>query len=481
MYNHPMKPFRLIFILPLILLACLSLPVPAPGPILPPATRTSTPAPSPTPHPGFIVETHPDSPLYVGDQVSLVIYATDSLPTDALEVQVRYQQQEIGRAAFSAYGVGERAQATLMWIWDTTGLPDGPHTLDFAILPSGPTWQTTLSLLPETEKPAAERNARWQSYTTDCCILYYITNTEAERDLTLLAEQANTQAEIVEERMQTTFSERISITFLPRTLGHGGFATDSIFVSYLDANYAGGQPEMVIRHEMVHILDRQLISKERPSILVEGLATYISGGHFKEEPIAPRAAALLNLGWYIPLRQLTDNFYPSQHEVGYLQAAALVQYLVETYGWQRFNTFYRDIDPAPSDSAALDAALRRWLSTDLDTLESDFIAWLRSQPQDPVYARDISLTVRYYDTVRRYQQLLDPSAHFMTAWLPDVNAMRARGIVADYMRRPQSAIHAGLEAMFLNADAALRAGDYDTCAQILHDINVMLDIIEKER
>ncbi|MEJ5224471.1 MAG: hypothetical protein WHV44_08450 [Anaerolineales bacterium] len=471
-----------LLLLPLTLGACLLITPLAPL-VTPAATPTARPTPTltVTPDAGFIVEYHPEGRLVVGDRVSLVIYPRAGQDVSGQEVLVRFAGQDLGRGSFDRYGVGGRNQATLLWIWDTTGLAPGPHTLDFSLSPGGPAWQETLTLLPAADLPEPERGARWESFTTDCCVLQYITNTEAERDLALLAQQANTQSEIVEERMRADFRERVSITFLPRTLGHGGFATDSIFVSYLDANYAGGQPELVIRHEMVHIMDRQLGGKQRPSILVEGLATYISGGHFKEEPIAPRAAALLDLGWYIPLRQLTDNFYPSQHEIGYLQGAALVQYLIETYGWQGFNNLYRNIEPAESDSAALDAALRLWLDTDFDALEADFIAWLRAQPQDPAYARDVTLTVRYYDTVRRYQQLLDPSAYFMTAWLPDVNAMRTRGIVADYMRRPQSAIHTGLEAMFLEADAALRAGQYDACEQVLKSINVMLNIVEKER
>ena len=32
---------------------------------------------------------------------------------------------------------------------------------------------------------------------------------------------------------------------------------------------------------------------------------------------------------------------------------------------------------------------------------------------------NLRLTIRLYDTLRRYQQLDDPSAYFLTAWLPD--------------------------------------------------------------
>jgi hypothetical protein len=233
---------------------------------------------------------------------------------------------------------------------------------------------------------------------------------------------------------------------------------------------------------MVHILDARLGGNLRPSILVEGLATYMTGGHFKTEPIAPRAAALLDLGWYIPLRELTDNFYPSQHEIGYLEAAALVQYLVETYTWDDYNDFYRNISLSSSGSEAdaMDAALQTHFSITFDKLEQNFIVYLRSQPQDLSYARDVSLTVSYYDTVRRYQQQLDPSAYFMTAWLPDANVMRSRGIVADYVRHPGSTVNIGIETMFVQADEALRSGNYDKTEQLLKSIKVMLDILQEQ-
>jgi len=102
-------------------------------------------------------------------------------------------------------------------------------------------------------------------------------------------------------------------------LGHGGFATRRSRSPYLDRNYAGSNFGLVLHHEMIHILDGRLGGEYRPSLFVEGLAVYQSGGHFKPEPLMPRAAALLpsetGLGRYIPLAELADNFYLSQHEI----------------------------------------------------------------------------------------------------------------------------------------------------------------------
>jgi len=107
------------------------------------------------------------------------------------------------------------------------------------------------------------------------------------------------QATHVEQIMHTKLNEPILVTFLPRTLGHGGFTSIGIYVSYLDENYAGGVPAMVIHHEMVHDVDRVLGGDYRPSLLVEGLAVYASGGHYKLEPITQQTAALVEAGLYI--------------------------------------------------------------------------------------------------------------------------------------------------------------------------------------
>jgi hypothetical protein len=267
---------------------------------------------------------------------------------------------------------------------------------------------------------------------------------------------------------------------MSRVLGHSGFTSDAIYVSYLDRNYSGRATAQVLHHEMVHWFDGKQGGDLRPTILVEGLAVYLSGGHFKPEDLPPRAAALLDLGWYIPLRQLTDNFYPSQHEIGYIEAGALVEYLVETYGWDDFNAFYRDIHPAPSPSQsdAIDAALQKHFQISFQELEANWLASLRALPEDPAARGDVVDTVRFFETVRRYQVLFDPSAYFQTAWLPGEKEMRQRGIVADFLRHPDASINKYLETLLVQADAGLRAGNYGPAGHILGAVNGLMDVVQ---
>ncbi len=154
----------------------------------------------------------------------------------------------------------------------------------------------------------------------------------------------------------------------------------------------------------------------KPSMLVEGLAVYLSGGHYKPEPLLPRLAALLppeagcmpvaqalaggsaqavssrlcGLNRYIPLEDLLDHFYFAQHEIGYLEAGSLVEFMVDTWGWTAFSSFYRDIHPLEnptaqpagtdlSQSRAVEAALQRHFGLTLAQLEARFLASLEGR------------------------------------------------------------------------------------------------------
>ncbi|MBM3150861.1 MAG: hypothetical protein FJZ96_01430 [Chloroflexi bacterium] len=428
---------------------------------------------------GFEVHTHPDGALYTGDRVSFEVLPPAGFETGGQTVRISVDEIELGRQEFAPFGVGQRMQATFLWSWDTRDLPPGDYALTFSVAPDGPTWSEELRLRPSDSLPPPGPEARWEMAESDCCLVYFITGTDAERDLPFLLQMVDEQAAAVEAQMGSNLESVIEVSFLSRTLGHGGFAGDGIYVSYLDENYAGGLPSQIIRHEMVHDLDSSLGGSYRPSILVEGLAVHLSGGHYKPEPLLERAAALLELGWFIPLATLADDFYFQQHEVGYLEAGALVCHLVEVYGWESFETFYRSIEP-PGDQAvsqALDRALQAHFGVSLAGLEQDFVARLEQHAASEGAVTDLRLTVVLYDTIRRYQQAFDPSAHFLTAWLADGNAMRQEQIVADYLRHPERLSNRAIESLLLEAHQALLVGDYARLARILDWTNLLLDIL----
>jgi hypothetical protein len=469
---------RLALLLILFLAACLPVtPVP---PSTPPSSVAIPPAvEAPA---GYSVNFHPDGSLYVGDQVSIVVFAPPGADVRRREVRVSFNGGPLATARFQPHDLSGEMQAVLPWVWDTTHLTAGTYRVTVSVVPVGPSWQETVTLLPRTDLPPAESLAHWSTVTSQCCNISYITGTDAARDIDRLKQLADAQAKDVARVMQADFRGKISITFISRTLGQGGFTDKDIYVSYLDRNYAGGITAIVLHHEMIHWLDNELGGDLRPTIFVEGLAVYLTGGHFKPEPIFPRAAALLETGGYTPLAQLADNFYPSQHETGYLEAAALTGYLIQTYGWEAFNDFYRHIHPASDgkQSSAINGALQERFGLTFDQLEQNFLAFLRQQTVSDAVREDLRLSIQFYDTVRRYQRMLDASAYYLTAWLPDGVTMRERGIVADYLRHPESAFSVGLETLLVDADRDLRASRYVEMGKLLEAVNATLDLLDNK-
>ena len=262
------------------------------------------------------VISHPDGPLYVGDQVSFEILAPPVAVAHPGSIQVTFDGHDLGNAGFAPFGIGGRSQATLWWVWDTHGLKPGSYTLNFTLLPENTLWTETFLLHPANQVPSPEPGAHWVSTSTVCCNLYYITGTAAERDISTLSQEADEQSLAVSAQMGSTIGKRIDIIFMSRLIGHGGFTWSGIYASYLDTNYIGNDMSILFHHEFVHYYDSELGGENLPAMFQEGLAVYLTGGHFKPEPLGPRAAALLDLGWYIPLTTITDDFYNQQHDIG---------------------------------------------------------------------------------------------------------------------------------------------------------------------
>ena len=514
-YNMFMRRFFILIFILILIASCGSLSFPffippptATGTSLPtntlvPRSPTSTVTPTFTPSPivathapvtaatlqppkqSFTVLYHPDDYLYVGDQVSIeVISPPDINVKDAtLMIQVDPPSgPRLGQVKFGPWGIQGRYEAALIWAWDTKNAEPGVHNLAFEVQPQGYGWTEQVNLLPSSAMPADQAAAHWESTQTECCTVFYITQTASERDLPILTTTIDAQAQDAIEKMGANLTEPITITILPRLLGHGGFTSTEISVSYLDRNYAADSWAMVVHHEMIHAIDAHLGGDFRPNLFVEGLAVYMTGGHYKPEPLMPRAATLLGdyLDWYIPLKPLANDFYANQHEIGYLEGASLIEYMVKTYGLEAFLSFYRDIHlhQNESQSDAIDAALEQHFSTSFSNLEMDFISALKAEPDTDSWVDDVRLTVTYYDTMRRYQQLLDPSAYFRTAWLMDNEAMREHGIVADYLRHPHTPTNLALETLFISASQSGLAQNYTSAFQILDTINSVLDAIE---
>ena len=334
---------------------------------------------------------------------------------------------------------------------------------------------TALVTVP-TGQAARDAAAVWETTETNCCIIHVVSNTAASRDLQALAPVLEKAVQQAADRLTIQPSQKLHVYFIDRVVGQGGFAGTDMVVSYVDRRYAGGGLYELLVHESAHILDQQF-APQRISFLAEGLAVWVSGGHYKAEDLKQRSATLLTLEQYVPLAQLINDFYPVQHEIGYLEAAGLVTYLIDRGGWNTFKSFYTEVstDDGPTLADAVDVNLQRYYGATLAQIENEWHGSLASTTVDPAVVEDLRTTIRYYNIARRYQELYDPTAHYLSAWLPHPTQVREFGNPADLTRRPETEMNVTLELMLTAADVALRAGDFARANVILDSVGHILD------
>jgi hypothetical protein len=463
-----------------------------------PPTNTALPSPVPTdtavpPQPDLAIQNddvflYPVPAVYAGDRVTFQILAhvPPNVDPQTVTVHVLVDYQDVADGTLSARNLAGDAVGLFEWAWDTTD-ETGEH-LVHVILDRYDTIsagdenrdnnqvELNVSVLDPLTLAPNERNATWVTAETNCCTVHVVSGTAAYRDLPELLVRVDTAVQQAALRLEEELSRKIEIYLIDRVIGQGGYAGNAVVISYLDRQYASQGFDQVLIHEAVHLIDRQF-APERITFMAEGLAVWGSSGHYKPEDIDQRAAALVAINQYVPLAELIDNFYPVQHEIGYLEAAGFVNYLINTYGWPLFKEFYADVtaEDATTMSGAVDLNLQQYFGITLAQAEADWLAYLATLPEDRDVLIDLQTTIRYYNVMRRYQRFYDPTAYFLTAWLPYPGALRTDGNPADLTRHPQDEINVTLEVMLRAADTALRAGDYNKANVLLDSVTRVLD------
>ncbi|MCB8968055.1 MAG: hypothetical protein H6660_14290 [Ardenticatenaceae bacterium] len=457
----------------------------------PTPTATATIAPTATPIPPDLslevsdVNLYPIPNIYSGDLVTFQVlpYVPDTITPENVTVHIIVNDTTIASSVLSGRNLAGQATGILQWVWDTTGvvgtqqvtviLDNDDHLQIGDENPDNNTVSFPITILDQTDLPDQEQNATWIAAETSCCLVHAVTGTAAYRDLPDLLLTVEAAAQQASDALGATINRKYDIYFIDRVIGQGGYASSSIVISYLDRQYNGRGLRQVLTHEMVHLLDRQF-APQRIIFFAEGLAVWVTGGHYKPENVNERAVALLQMGEYLPLAQLINDFYLAQHETGYLEAASFIDYLVQRNGWQLFKAFYMDVtaDDAPTLAEAVDVNLQIYYGQTLAAMEQEWLTYLNEQPVMETAVLDLQTTVRYYDVMRDYQLAYDPTAHFLTAWLPYPDDVQELGNPADLTRHPQTELNITLETMLLSVDTALRDGDYERA-------NVLLDSVER--
>lgn len=316
----------------------------------------------------------------------------------------------------------------------------------------------------------------WITAETTHAIVHVVSNTAAHRDLEQLKSLTDQAIQQAIDKLGEQPHQKLNVYFIDRVIGQGGYAGSAIVVSYLDRDYAGGTRFEVLVHEAAHLLDRQF-APNRLTPLAEGLALWASGGHYKQENLDQRSAALRQTGLYIPLADLLDNFYPTQHEIGYLEMGGLLSYLVNTYSWPQVRQFYIASHYTDQESPAqtINRTMLLYFNKDLTQIEQDWFVYLENHAPDSVATADLLTTVRYYNVMRDYQLAYDPTAHFLQAWLPSPQGALDRQITADLTRHPAGEINITFETMLIAVNEALLAGQFEQANALLDSIERALD------
>jgi len=430
----------------------------------------------------FEVAIFPVAPYHTGDILSARVTYTGSGEIGGREISIALADEPgnvLDTQTFSQYS----RQATFYWVLDTTGYEPGFFDFIFTMPESGERWTSGINLLPAP----LGRESEWASVQTDCCIVNYLTGSDAAADILMVQEILETQtAEAIAQFFPGGMPEAdpledpLELVLIPIVVGHGGFATDVAVMTYSARNWAGIDLMQLAHHEIVHVLDRQLNDGARPSLFAEGIAVYLSGGHYRPGDPLLRAAALLELELYIPITSFVNDFYNAQHEIGYMQGAALVAYLAETWGWETFLDFYFNLEEGENDLDTISSALQNQFDIDLADLEVEFINYLETLAPNDQVRSDVQLTIETYDMIRRYQTLAIPSAHFQSAWWPPVGRMIESGIVGDYAWREKSPFNVIVEDLFLEIHAGLDQGDLQLVENNLVILDQILDEVENK-
>lgn len=448
-------------------------------PTAPPATATPEPTATLPPSPPEDVHIFPGPLHYEGDVLSFQ-WATGAPLNDfgPLPGQVKIdggppQKVEVQT---SLNPFNSTAQLVVLNFFDTAGQA-GTHTVQVA----APGWNAvtfTVEVLPASQRPAQEAEATWQTRVTECCEIHYVSGSAAARDIEKIAAEVEASVQHVEQVFGEPLENKpFTLTFLDNVWGNSGYADEGgIVIDYVDRDYNDPSENLgtVIRHEATHAASRQLDGAENiPGFFWEGLAVYVAGGHYRTEPLPERAAALIELGEYVPLKTLMMEFGRIQHERRYLQSAAFVAYLVETYGWEsmvQFASTRVGEDFVPPD-VWMERALDANFSVSLAETETAFKAWLIQHPPGP-QVDDLRLSVLLQETRRSYQRLSAPYFDMFYFSPPFIVAPTSYAL-----RESRAVENVVLELMLVNAQKALYSGAY-TESELL--IEVVRTVLESE-
>jgi hypothetical protein len=451
----------------------------------PTATATAAPTQTPTPTPAVLQPTITDLSASVDDESSTITFRVEAeVPPDrSVEEVILWYDTEAGHqtqrttgpladsitlsyeldAALEGLTRTLTTSQELDYWWlvrDTTG--ESVRQGATAIL--GPSLQAIV-VAPAPDPPPVD--FAWSVTESPHFQFHYVPGTSAERDILLIADLAEDSLERTSDVLDMEFADQMSIYFVPRIFWQGGAAYgDKVqLISYLDRNYTGVETWSYFTHEGTHALAQDILQPKEEEggpdgVLVEGLAVWASGGHYRQEPIDAWAAVIAASDDYLPLSELRAGpFYDFQHETSYLEGASFVKYLIEMYGLDTLKELYGQ---ATNEADHDEELVQQLYDKDYATLEADWLAHLAS----------LNPKVRSFDLMRRYETEQDPDARILPGvtppeWLSDTLEI--------FLHRPEEPVNIVLETALIAVQERMYSGDLAGAEALLDDVEAALD------
>jgi hypothetical protein len=425
------------------------------------------------------VHAFPGPEHYSGDILTFEIQTSNSFD-ETLTVSMALDNRKPVSipATFMPYG-----QVLLPMAFDTTDLT-GRHTLKFTTADGKLNETYFFEVLPADQRPKNEENAEWLTHETDCCIFHYLSETAAARDIDFISEHFQQGANAFETILQAEIKTKMDVYMIDRILRNGGFGGGGkLMISYTDRYYGptvdGQGLETLARHEFSHAADISLEgTTDGIEFNYEGLAVYVAGGHFKPEPLAQRAAALFDLGHSVPVNEIIP-----QHELSYLHAAAILTYIVDTYGKGKLWEFLRSDTTQDGQLISMEDAIRLTFGLSLEEFDQGFQAWLKNN--DPgEQLDDLRLTIELQDLRREYQDTYSSQPLFLQ--LEDVAEVKRPDNLPIVMREARAPSNIAVELIIAHGQQTIVDGDYARAEELIKVLSEILstgkfdDLLAKE-
>ncbi|HSL30724.1 MAG TPA: hypothetical protein VK900_16100, partial [Anaerolineales bacterium] len=406
------------------------------------------------------VTAYPGPEHYAGDVLTFEIVNDGSFGDETLTVSMTLDDQEPREISATASWNGVLVPLAL----DTTDLT-GRHTLKLTTEDGRLNEIYTFEVLPSDQRPANEEEALWLEREIDCCVLHYISGTAAGRDIEYIMDNFEQAAEEFAAITGSEIDPKLDVYIMDRIWGNGGFGGNGeLVISYFDRYYGPTIGEeglqTLARHEFTHAAGVGLpITGNGVNFNSEGLAVYVAGGHYKPEPLAERGAALYDLGYF----ETVTGFIP-QHELSYLHPAAMLTYIVETYGMEKMWEFLgSDDNPEDDQPGSMEAAFQSTFGVSVPEFDAAFQAWLEShEPGEQL--DDLRLTIELQDLRRQYQSTYSPPPNFLLGSAAD--AVARPEYLPIVIREARAPANVAVEMIIAHAQQAILDRDYAQAEQL---------------